>query len=197
MTLLEGGLKQWTSYEASFGVTPNRAAGVLYKVVQDQPSRAWKAIAKLIKDVRSTRSFFIMKWLQGYTGFLADEPLNAFMYIKFSDVADWVDKARESRSRFLASFVPKYLTDSYGTFTHAFVERYGEDEAVRRNLIANLSSESFSGDASAHYEDTRKQMKALRGQESNANVKQFVDEYIELLDKRIEHWKFVEEQVDS
>ena len=131
---------------------------MLYKVVEDQPSRAWRAIAKLIKDVRSTRSFFIMAWLQGYTGFLADEPLNAFMHIKFSDVADWVDKARESRSRFLASHVPKYLTEPHGAFTHAFAERYGEDEVVRKALISNLSSEAFSGDASAHYEDTRRQM---------------------------------------
>jgi hypothetical protein len=194
VTLLEGVLKQWTSHQASFGVTPNRAAGVLYKAVQGQPSRAWKVIAKLVKNVHSTRSFFIMHWLQGYTEFLADQPFNAFMYIKFSDVADWVDKARESRSRFLASFVPKYLTEPHGTFTRAFMERYGEDEKVRKTLIANLSTESFSGEASAHYEDTRKQMKALRTRESDTNVKRFLDEYIELLDKRIEHSKISEER---
>ena len=196
VTLLEGVLKQWTSHVASFESTPNRPTGVLYKVMQDQPTKCWRAITRLIKDLKSERTFFIMKWLQGHTEFLADHPSSAFTFIKFHDVADWIDKSRKSRAKLLAEHVPKYLTGPYGSLTHAFVARYGDDPEVRKELIFNLRAESFFGDASVHFQDKRKQMEALRSHESNKNVIKFLDEYMEVLDKEIAYWRIGEERSD-
>jgi hypothetical protein len=63
-------------------------------------------------------------------------------------------------------------------------------------LRSNLRSDSYSGDASAHYQNKREQMETLKRQEPNRNVSRFLDEYIEILDKEIEHSRISEERSD-
>src|SRR5271166_3261721 len=185
ISLLDGVLSQWTTYDASFGITPNRAASVLYRIVKDQPTEAWQAMAKLLDDLRSVRSWLIMEWLQGHGPVAEMQSINAMAFLKLSDVAKWVNKSRKSRARFLARHVPKSLEGESGQFTREFVARYGGDPEVRNSLIANLSSESFYGPASTHYQETKDRMATFRRGEENRNLQTFLDEYIEVLSERV------------
>jgi hypothetical protein len=192
--LLEGVLEQWTTPDASLGGTPNPAASLLYEVVKEHPTESWQAISRLIRDLRSTRTWLIMKWLQGHSDVSEDIIVSAFTVLNFDDVARWVNKARRRRARFLARYVPKSLTESRGMFTRQFLARYGDDKEVRHELMVNFSTVGFWGAASDHYQEAKDRLVALRKQETDKNLRKFLDEYIGVLDRRVEDWKVREER---
>jgi hypothetical protein len=72
--------------------------------------------------------------------------------------------------------------------------RYGDREDVRRNLVANLSSESWSGPTSVHYQAKRDMLAEFREQERDKNVLRWLDEFIADIDLQIVNARISEER---
>jgi hypothetical protein len=104
----------------------------------------------------------------------------------------------ESRAWYIASFVPKVLYREKGRVCWAreVIIRYGEREDVRRNLIANFSTEGWSGSESLHLQNKRQQLLDFREGEDNENVKRWIDKYVSELAQRIDQAKIIEERED-
>jgi hypothetical protein len=192
--ILKRVLEGWTSYDVSFGLTPNRAASFLYEIVREHPTKSWDLVAKLVKDLKGTRTWLIMRWLQGHADIFEEQQFSGWGLLVFADVKKWIDRSRTKRARFLARYVPRTLIGAIGKLTLEFLVRYGDDEEVRLELMANFGSEGFSGNASVHYQMTKDRMLALRKQESQTNVRRFLDEYIERLGRQVEDWRTREER---
>ena len=56
----------------------------------------------------------------------------------------------------------------------------------RHSLMANFSTEGWSGPASLRYQTKKQQLLDFRRDEDNPNVKQCIDEYVASLDRQIE-----------
>ena len=67
---------------------------------------------------------------------------------------------------------------------------------MRRNLIANFSTEGWTGYESVHLQNKREQLLHFRGSEEDRNVRQWVDEYVSELEQRIARAKIAEERED-
>lgn len=77
------------------------------------------------------------------------------------------------------------------------LSRYGDHEDVRHSLMANFSTEGWSGSASLHYQARKQELLEFRRNEDNPNVRRWIDEYVASLDRQIEREKIEEEREDS
>ncbi len=160
----------------------------LSKAAQARPDVVWPAIARRLEMQRKeigTRH--LLNWLRGGRSIrAADEPgLDA---IPASAVFEWVDVDAGDRAWLLAEHCPPIIArpDEPTTFARRMLERYGAIERVRRSLHANNFSESWSGPASEHY---RRKLAALDAHfevETNDNVRMWLKEHREQLERSIE-----------
>ena len=92
--------------------------------------------------------------------------------------------------------MPKtFSTEEWPTsLARAVLVRYGEREDVRRNLRANYSTEIWQGPLSLHYKNKQQKLLCLKDGEDNENVKRWIDEFVEGLEKAIEDAKIGEER---
>ncbi len=74
--------------------------------------------------------------------------------------------------------------------------RYGTREDERRNLMANFSSEGWKDPESLHNQGKKQWLLDFKREEDNENVKRWIDEYVSLLEERIERAKIEEERDD-
>ena len=72
--------------------------------------------------------------------------------------------------------------------------QYGNREDVQNSLYANFSSEGWSGPASLHYQQKRDGLLAFKEQETNENVRRWIDKFVISLNKQIEREKITEER---
>jgi len=61
-------------------------------------------------------------------------------------------------------------------------------------LIANFSTEGWSGPASAHYQEKKQWLLDFKKEETDTNVKLWIDEYVKDLQWQIDHAKVREER---
>jgi hypothetical protein len=66
--------------------------------------------------------------------------------------------------------------------------------AVQRQLIANFSSDIFSGSAAKHFEEKKQQLLKLKEVESYAKVKKWIDMYVQVLEEDVDNLKAIEER---
>lgn len=173
----------------------SEAHKVLMEISQQNPREVWELVSERLGPPIDSRAFHLKSWLRGEkyspggeTGVLPLIPLDA--------IWRWVDANPEKRAWYLASFVPKQL------FRHAekpclareVLIRYGTDSSVRNNLMANFSTEGWSGPASAHYQAKKQWLLGFKEEETDANVKLWIDEYVEDLQQQINHAKIREER---
>ena len=116
--------------------------------------------------------------------------------IPLEELWRWVDDDIEKRAWYLAFMVPKQLFRDEGRVCLAreVLIRYGHRRDVRENLRANFSSEGWWGPESLHYEGKKQQLMAFRKDETAPNVIRWIDEYVALLDRQIEHARIQEER---
>ena len=168
--------------------------GVLTEIAKINPEKVWAEIAKNIEPrSNNKRAFEITHWLRG--GFF-NEGAGSFGLFPPKVIWDWVDEDKKNRAAYLASFVPKILyNDPDGKcLARELLAKYGSEEFVKRNLMANFSSDGWSGPASQHYQKKKEELLEFKKMETNQLVKDWVDEYVEILDKDIESAKIDEER---
>ena len=176
----------------------SETCSVLDQITKQYPVEVWEQISKFLDDQTNvSRTVLLEQWLQGGRGSRRKESKGALTLIPPEKIWEWVDKNVENRAWYLAyRFIPKTLSvEEWPTsLVRAFVVRYGEREDVRRNLRANYSTEVWQGPLSLHYENRQQQLLRLKEGENNENVKRWIDEFVEELERRIEHAKINEER---
>ena len=167
---------------------------VLNEITKLYPREVWKKVTKYLGPPIDSRAFHIKEWLRG--GKFFEEKEGALKFIPLEEIWKWVEEDIENRAWYLASFVPKTLSREGGKICllREVLIRYGAREDVRRNLIANFSTEGWIGPESVHYQKKKQQLLNFKKGEDNENVKRWVDEYVSILDKEIEKAKIEEER---
>ena len=172
----------------------SQVQAVLNEIVKLFPCEVWKKITKYLGPPIDSRAFHIKEWLRG--GEFYKEKKGALTFIPLEEIWKWVDEDVENRAWYLATFVPKTLFYGEGKVCLAreILIRYGNREDVRRNLIANFSTEGWTGSASAHYQKKKEFLLKFKKKETNQNVIDWINEYVSILDEEIERAKIGEER---
>ena len=107
-----------------------------------------------------------------------------------------MDEDVENRAWYVSHFAPKTIsTEKWkGSLAREVLVRYGDRKDVRNELRANYSTESWWGPESAHHEGKRQILLELKNGETNKAAKQWLDEYVSILDEEIKRARIEEER---
>ena len=169
---------------------------VLNEITKRYPAEVWGKIKAFLNPPLDVRAFHITEWLKG--GDFHRQGEGMLSVIPADSVWEWVDQDIGERAWYLATFVPKELYREEWNICWAMeiLKRYGDRDDVRRNLMANFSSEGWTGPQSVHYQNKKQWLLDFRKDEGNENVKRWIDEYVDIIDKDIERARFREERDD-
>ncbi|MCK4735619.1 MAG: hypothetical protein KAT65_24405, partial [Methanophagales archaeon] len=172
----------------------SQTQAVLNEITRRYPQEVWKRVTKYLGPPIDSRAFHINEWLRGGGWFEAKEGI--LPVIPLEKIWEWIDEDVERRAWYLASFVPKALFRGEDKICLAreVLVRYGHREDVRRNLIANFSTEGWTGLASLHFQAKKQKLLDFKRGEGNENVKRWIDEYVASLDQKIEWARIGEER---
>lgn len=160
----------------------------LSKAARARPAIVWSAIARRLEmQQKELGTWHLLNWLRGNRSMSeADEAgLDA---IPASLVFEWVDFDAGDRAWILAEHCPPIIArpGEPTNFARQMLERYGVIDKVRRSLHANNFTESWSGPASEHYRQKLAATVAHLEVETNDNVRTWLMEHREKLERRIE-----------
>ncbi len=175
-----------------------RTLPVLNEITRRYPEEIWKRVTEFLGPPIDTRAFELREWLGGVNNFFDqdDKVQGALSLIPAELIWAWIDDNVEARAWYIASFVPKALFREEGKVCLAreVLVRYGDREDVQRNLAANFSTEGWTGPESLHLEKKKQRLLDFGKDETNPRVRQWIDEYIDSIDRRIEGAKIEEER---
>lgn len=182
--------EEGTIFESFFSQTQT----VLNEIIRQYPSEVWGKLTEYLGPPIDTRAYYLKEWLRG--GEHYPEKGGTITYVPLENLWKWVKGDIEKRAWYLASFVPKALFRKEGRICLAreVLVKYGTRDDVKRALFANFSSEGWSGPESLHYQQKRQELVDFKKGEDNYNVISWIDEYLAIIDKRIERAKFEEER---
>jgi hypothetical protein len=155
----------------------------------------------MIPYLEEAYAWQLTNWLKGDYFFRGDqtEDEKAVLSLIPQDVVwQWVEENVEEHAWYLATFVPSVFEKEKTQFSWAreLLIRYGHRDDVCRNLSSNFSTEGWTGNESEHLAGKKQKLLDYRQIETNENVKQWIDDYIDGIERRIEHARVVEERED-
>ncbi|MCL5986949.1 MAG: hypothetical protein M1371_10380 [Actinobacteria bacterium] len=168
---------------------------VINEITKLYPEKIWEAITKYLGPPIDSRAFYIKEWLHGgehtpsgEEGILPVFPSNI--------IWQWVKENEEKRAWYLTSIVPNTLFREEGKICWArdVLIRYGDRKDVRNELMANFSTEGWSGPGSLHYQKKKEDLLKFKENEDDENVKHWIDEYVKSIDEDIKREKIEEER---
>ena len=169
---------------------------LLVEIVNNNPKEIWDVLTQYIEPRFNTRAFRITRWLRGY----GIPPVTTASMIEAfdpNDIWNWIDNNPEERANYAASFVPNRLfrKDDKVCLAREILVRYGNQEKVKNSLAANFSTDGWSGAASIFYQQKRKILLDFKKGEDNTNVRDWIDSYVDMLEKYIESAEINEERM--
>jgi hypothetical protein len=168
---------------------------VLVEISLKYPKDMWNLIVQYLEPPLDRKAFYIKEWLKGsdFFGMVEEDAISLF---PIDEIWKWVDGNIETRTWHLASFIPKGLFREKGKVCLAreILVRYGTQEKVRNSLRANFWTGGWKGPASLYYQSKKQQLLDFKKGEADKNVLEWVDAFIESLDKQIERSKTEEER---
>ncbi len=179
-----------------FGAFNTETCSVLTELTKQHPEQVWKHISKRLEEY----DFFLEKWLKegdSKKPFSTTDERGALTFIPREKIWEWIDRDVENRAWYFAyKLVSKTLSaeEWQNSLVRAFLVRYGDREDVRRNLRANYATESWTGERSLYLESKKDKLLRIKTDEDNANVKQWLNEFIDELEEDIEHARIEEER---
>lgn len=179
-----------------FGTFSTKTRSVLTELTKRHPEQVWKYVSKRLEE----RDFFLEEWLKegnSRGSFSTIEEKGALTFIPHEKIWEWIDEDVENRGWYFAyRLVSKTLSaeEWQNSLVRAFLVRYGDREDVRRNLYANYSTESWTGELSLHLESKKDKLLRIKTDEEDRNVKLWLDEYIQGLEQGIEQARIDEER---
>lgn len=160
----------------------------LSKAAKAKPAIVWPAIARRLEmQAKEAGTWRLLNWFRG--GRLRHEAnksvLNA---IPAPVIFEWVDIDVGNRAWILAEYCPPFISkpNEPPTFARRILERYGSIEQVRHSLHANNFTETWSGPTSEHYRRKLAAVTTHLENETNNNVRIWLMEHREQLERRIE-----------
>jgi hypothetical protein len=167
---------------------------VLNNIARSRPEETWALITKYIGPPIDSRGFRICLWLRG--GEFFEEAAGALTIMPRDNIWDWVNENSEKRAWLIAHIAPKTMSlDSWwNSLAREVLVRYGSRKDVQRELRANYSTEGWTGSESLHYEGKKMTLLQFKKAETNDNVKQWLDEYISILEMGIKRARIEEER---
>ena len=179
-----------------FGAFNTETCSVLTELTKRYPEQVWKHISKRLEE----RDFFLENWLKegdSKKPFSTTDERGVLNLIPREEIWEWIDGDVEDRAWYFAyRLVSKTLSAEkwQNSLARAFLVRYGQREDVRRNLHANYSTESWTGERSLHLESKKDKLLRIKADEDDKNVKQWLNEFIDQLEEDIEHARIDEER---
>ncbi len=173
---------------------------VLTKIAQEMPCEVWAILSPWLGPPIDSRAHAITNWLQGGSLTFGDQNSEEAVlnYIPHQDLWAWVDQDVENRAWYLASFAPKLGADgNMSPIARGLLVRYGDSDDVRRNLMANYSSEGWWGSESSHYAGKMDALERLLESEPEPRVREWLNFYIGSLRRSIERARTQEEREDG
>lgn len=160
---------------------------VLERVLPDHAEELWRDVEGHLGPPIDSRAFQIRHWLRD----------GALRLIPAAPIWAWVEGNVDKRAWYLANLVPPIFPgDERSPSARELLVRYGDREDVRRNLMANFSSEMWWGPESGHHREKLATLKGWKQGETNPNVIRWLDEYAALVESRIERARIEEERED-
>ena len=167
---------------------------VINEIARLRPEETWVLVTKYIEPPIDSRAFRICLWLRG--GEFFAEAAGAVATMPRDKIWEWVNENVDKRAWFVAHIAP--TTTSLDNWSNSLARevlvRYGNRKDVRGELRANYSTEGWSGPASLHYQAKKLTLLQLKDLETNDNVKQWLDEYISILDGDVKQAQIEEER---
>ncbi len=192
-------LEHFADDNTLFGSLFSTVHNIIGTIAQRYPELVWKQVAKYLDPPYDGRAFGIAYWLQGKSEILGGEdkpsPLDIFPE---KTVWEWVNEDIDQRAWYFATFVPKTLHHEAGQtcWARELLVKYGHLESVRKNLHSNFRSGSWSGPTSQHFLKKREKAIEFRKNETNPQVMEWLNEYIDRLEYDIQTEKIQEERDD-
>ena len=167
---------------------------VINLIARQHPKKVWQIIIHYLGPPLDSRAFHIRHWLRG--GDHHKEKEGALTFFSPELIWEWVDVDINNRAPYLANFVPATLFKEGNKIclTREVLARYGSDKHVRDNIMANFSTEIWSGPESLHIQNKKERLLAFKNKETDNNVRLWIDEYVYDLNARIERAKIEEER---
>lgn len=168
---------------------------VLNQIVERFPAEIWHRVTKYLGPPIDGRAYHLKSWLHG-DEFQDRGESGVLPLVPLDELWRWVDEDIEKRAWYLALMVPKQLFRQEGRpcLAREVLVRYGKRADVRNNLMANFSTEGWSGPESLHYQAKRQELLEFKKDETEPNVKRWIDEYVASLDRQIERARIQEER---
>src|ERR1700730_5378355 len=166
-------------------------------MARELPREVWAITAPLLGPPIDSRAYSIKDWLRGgEPSFGGKETEPILSYIPLQDLWTWVDQDVDRRAWYLASFVPKDLINNPAKpcVAQETLNRYGDRDDVQRNLIANFSSEGWTGPESEHYRSKKEKLENLLEAEVEPRVREWLHLYVGYLRKSVEQARMEEER---
>ncbi|MBE7551762.1 MAG: hypothetical protein HS126_11905 [Anaerolineales bacterium] len=191
-------LKHFEKFDTIFSDSRSGPRSVLREIITKQPREVWTQIIPYLEE---SYAWQLTNWLKGDTFSFTEnnEDEKAVLPLIPQEVVwEWVEENVEERAWYLATFVPPVFEKENTQFSWAreLLIRYGHRDDVRRNLSSNFSTEGWTGNESEHLKRKKQKLLDYRQKETNDNVKQWIDDYIDSIERRIEHARVVEERED-
>jgi hypothetical protein len=173
----------------------SQSYAVLNEIVARFPAQVWQRITKYLGPPVDERAYHLKSWLHGEE-FHERGQDGVLPLIPLDEMWRWVDQDIEARAWYLASMVPRQLFRQVDRVCLAreVLVRYGQRDDVRNELMANFSTEGWSGPESLHYEAKKQELLNFRKDETDPNVTRWIDDYVVGLDRQIERAQIEEER---
>ncbi len=168
-----------------FGHYNSDSQVLLNEISVSNPVEMWKMVSKLIVIPMDKKTYHVRHWLRT-AFFIFDVP--------FENISKWIKKDIKNRAWFMAYSIPPILNNDENNLVKKMLIHFGNRDDVRRNLIANLDTEVFSGSASSHYSSKKAILNKFKEFESHFNILSWADWYVSILEKDIERGKAKEER---
>ncbi len=168
----------------------------LQEIIHHNPNELWDIINPLIVPPLSMRGYKILKWLRGNNIDIKKESQPPFIKIPHEIIISWIDD-REDRASLIANYFPIEMdsVDNFSSsFQHKILEKYGHFLNVIKSLSANFYTESWWGNRSSHYQKKLDTLEAFNNNETNPNVKNWLNNEIQSLKNQIDMAKITEER---
>lgn len=175
---------------------------VLTGIAKEMPMEVWGLAAPLLGPPIDSHSYSVSLWLKGGSLFADEENEgkadSVLSYVPLEEVWKWVDQDVDKRAWYLAGFVPKvlFIDPSRPCLAREVLIRYGHREDVQSSLAANFSTAGWWGPESLHHKSRREALQAFLQQEDNPRVREWLNKYVEHLQRDIDRARIMEERED-
>ncbi len=171
----------------------SQSIAVLDKISSIYPNETWELVTKYIDLPFDERGYAIISWMRGGEVSFETETAPSFLnLVDFENISDWIDHDPHKRAAYVTGHVKPELKKN--SLARKILVKYGKDDKVQKNLVANFFTGGFSGSAVTYYQNKRDNVLTYKETEDNENVRNWIDFYIKSLDKNIKIEKLREER---